>query len=143
MKVRIAAWAISMALPNKVELRRYLSMAFSGIMAAAAGGTLTALAVATLILGSGYWLYGHGYIEQTEAIFYVGGWFVACAFILLMIARHQLQKLLIIACPKVSPSVSPDRLSEIIDGFLEGFLSDPEVRRTRPDSTRRTHKDAA
>lgn len=145
MRMRVTLWAIDMVLPSGATLQPRLERALLGIMAAAAGGALTVLAVATLIVGGAFELMQQEYLTPAQAALMVTLSFITLIVTLVWYARRQFRlatRLPGQAAHKTKDHHTPDPIKELIDGFIEG-LTRPVALQTPASPSAETASGAA
>lgn len=129
LKVRVALWAIDLALPSGSNLQGRFRSGLLGMMAAVAGGALVAFATAGLIGTAAYLLYTQNYLNVFEALLAAIGTLVVLSGLLFLLGKGQMERAF--RTTSISRTRRPipdaeDTIREIANGFLAGFLKDEE-----------------
>ena len=139
LKARLALGAVGMAFPGVPRLKLRFRPALLGIMAAVAGGVLSACAVATMIFGLGYSLYLYAGFSPLQAGAVTVSVTVFATVLLFYYGREKLKEALDIredfsSNPLQELTVTKEHIVlEALDGFLRGLLgSGAATRRKRP-----------
>lgn len=128
MKVRVALWAIDLALPSGSNLQGRFRSGLLGMMAAVAGGALVAFATAGLIGTAAYMLYAQQYLSVIEALLAAIGTLVVLSVLLFAIGKGQMERAFrttsITRKPRAKLPEAEDTIRELANGFLSGFLKE-------------------
>lgn len=124
LKVRLAWWAVEFALPSETDLKKRFRSVLLAVIAAVAGGLLCASCFIFLIIAAGAALYNFtSYTVLQSALIMVAVLMIVVVALVsygtqkFKAALHMFDETRSYRTPS-----SEDKLQEIFNGFIEGFM---------------------
>lgn len=138
-RVRLALWAVEMAIPESAGLRLRFRSVLCGVVAAVAGGVLASSIAVAALVGTGYFLVHNGTLSVLESVALLG---IACVVGIYVLFDYGSRKfseafVRIEEAPRANKNTTEEMMQDLINGFVEGLLVGKETPPSQPEETRK------